>query len=51
MFVCGVPLFVTLSGKIKLVTAEYMPNRKAGQLAKYLRKIVKLYERGGLVSD
>ena len=39
----------TLSGKIKLVTAEYMPNRKAGQLAKSLRKIVNLYARGGLI--
>ena len=34
MFVSGLPLFVTLSRKIKSVTTEYMPNRKAGQLAK-----------------
>ena len=43
MFVCGLPMFVTLSRKIKLVTAEYMPNIKSGQLANSLRKIVKLY--------
>ena len=30
MFVCGLPIFVTLSRKIELVTVEYMPNRKAG---------------------
>ena len=29
MFVCGLPIFVTLLGKIPLVTTEYMPNRKA----------------------
>ena len=38
MFVCGLPIFITLPRKLKLVTAEYMPSRKAGQLAKCLRK-------------
>ena len=33
MFVCGLPLCGTLLGKIKLVTAEYIPDRKAGQLS------------------
>ena len=49
MFVCVLPLFATLSGKIKLVTAQYMPTKKAGQLAKSLRKIVKLYAKGGFI--
>ena len=49
MFVCGLPFFVTLLRKIQLVTAEYMPNRKAGQLAKSLRKIVNLYTKGGFI--
>ena len=49
MFVCGLPLFVTLLRKIKLVTAEYVPNRKAGQLAKSLRKRVKVYAKGGFI--
>ena len=42
----GLPITVTLSRKIKLVTTEYTPSRKAGQLAKSLRKIVKLYAKG-----
>ena len=49
MFICGLPLFITLLGKKKLVTAEYMPTRKAGQLAKSLRKIVKLYAKRGFI--
>ena len=30
MFVCGLHIFVTLLGKIKLVTTDYMPSRKTG---------------------
>ena len=47
MFVTGLPFFVTLLGKIRLVTVEFVPKRKAGQLTKSIRKIVKLYARGG----
>ena len=49
MFVCGLPLFVTLSREINLITAEYVPTRKAGQLAKSLMKIVKLHAKGGFI--
>ena len=49
MFVYGLPIFVTLLGKITLVTAEYMPSRKVGQLGKSLRKMVKLYAKGGFI--
>ena len=30
-----------------MTTVEYMPTRKASQLAKSIKKIVKLYDRGG----
>ena len=43
MFVSGLPFLVTSSRNIKFVTAEFVPNRKAGQLAKHLRKFLKLY--------
>ena len=49
MFVSGLALFGTLLRMIKLVRAEYLSNRKAGQLAKYLRKTVKLYAKGGFL--
>ena len=47
MFVCGLPFLVTYSRNIKMTTVEYMPNRMASQLAKSIKKIVKLYARGG----
>ena len=32
-----------------MATAEYVPNRKAGQLAKYLGKIGKVYAKGEFI--
>ena len=41
--------FVALLRKLKSVTAEYVPNKKVGQLAQSPRKIVKLYAIGGFI--
>ena len=43
MFVSGLPFLVTSSRNIKFVTAEFVPKHEAGQLAKLLRKVLKLY--------
>ena len=43
MFVNGIPFLVTLSRKIKMLTAEYLPSRTAKQLSSSLTKIVKVY--------
>ena len=45
----GCHFVVTRLTKIQLVTAEFVPNRKTAQLAKSLRKLVKLYARGGFI--
>ena len=42
---------VTSSRNIQFVTAGFVPNRKAGQLAKNLRKVLKLYAQGGFIVD
>ena len=47
MFVNGVAFLVTLSRKLRLVTAEHIPTRTAAQLSSSLNKIVRLYQRGG----
>ena len=49
MFVNGIPFLVTLSRKIKMLTAEYLPSRTAKQLSSSLTKIVKVYARGGFI--
>ena len=49
MFVCGIPFLVTRSRGIKFYTGEFIPNRKAGQLAKSLRKVLYLYAKGGFL--
>ena len=51
MFVSGIPFLVTLSRKIKRITAEYVPSLPGQQLANYLTKIVNAYARGGFVID
>ena len=43
MFVNGIEFWVSLSRGIRLYTCEHVPNRKAKQLAKSLRRIVNLY--------
>ena len=47
MFVNGVPFLTTLSRKIRLVTAEYLPTWMAKQLGSLLTKVVNLYAQGG----
>ena len=49
MFVYGLPFLVTFSRNIKIITAEFIPNRTAGQLAKSLMKVVYAYARGRFV--
>ena len=49
IFVCGLPFLITFSRNIKMTTAEFTPNRTAGRLAKSIKKIVKLYARGGFI--
>ena len=43
MFVNGIPFLTTLSRKIRLVTAEYLPTWMAKQLGSSLTKVVNLY--------
>ena len=47
MFVNGIPFLTTLSRKIQLRTAEFLPSRTASQLSKSLKKVMRLYYRGG----
>ena len=49
MFVSGLQFWVTYSRSIKYTTAEFIPNRTAGQLANSLMKVVYGYARGGFV--
>ena len=49
MFVCGIPFLVTRSRGIKFNTVEFIPSRKAGQLANSLKKVLYLYARGGFI--
>ena len=43
MFVNGISFLTTLSRKIRLVTAEYLPTWMAKQLGSLLTKVVNLY--------
>ena len=45
MFVNGLPFLITLSRKIKMFTAEYIPTQNAAHLSSSLENIVKLYAR------
>ena len=47
MFVNGIPFLMTLSRKIRLVTAKYLPTRMGKQLGSSLTKVVSLYAQGG----
>ena len=47
MFVNIIAFLVSLSRGIRLHTCEHVPNLKAKQLSKSLRRIVNLYARGG----
>ena len=47
IFVSVIPFLVTFSRKIKFRTAEFIPKRTARLIAKYLKKVLLLYARGG----
>ena len=49
MFICGFPFLFTYSRSIKYTTAEFISTRTAGQLSKFLMKVVYGYVRGGFV--
>mgnify|MGYP000854466914 CR=1 FL=1 len=49
MFVNGVAFLMTLSRRIRLVTAKHIPTRTAKQLSSSLDKIVRLYTLGGFI--
>ena len=49
MFVNGMPLLITLSRRIRLLTVEHIPSRTVNQLGSSLNKIVNLYDPGGFV--
>ena len=49
MLVSGIPFLVTFLRNIKFWTAEFMPKRKAGLLAKSLKKVLLIYTRGGYI--
>ena len=51
MFVNGVPFLTTLSRKIRLVTAKYLPTWMGKQLDSSLTKVVNLYARSVHHSD
>ena len=51
MFVNVLPFLITLSRKIKIFAAEYIPTKSAAQLISSLNKIVKLYATNGFVVD
>ena len=50
MFVNDISFLVIFSQNIILITCKYVLTTTAGQLAKYLLKIVKLYVRDGYVT-
>ena len=49
MFVSSIPFLFTLSRKIKIITAKYVPSCTAQKLANSLTNIVNTYTRGGFV--
>ena len=49
MFVNSAPFLVTFSWKIRLRTAEHIPNRTAASLVSSLSKIIQMYAKGGFV--
>ena len=47
MFISSIPFLVTFSKKVKLGTAEFVPNRSTRMLDKSLWKVLMVYARGG----
>ena len=48
-YVNGVAFLMTLSRKIRLYTAEHVPTRTGDALADSLKKIIRIYARGGFM--
>ena len=49
MFVVGLRFLVTLSRKIKLRTAEFIPKPTAALLAKSIKQVITVYTRGWFI--
>ena len=49
MFVNWLAFFTKLGGDIRFGVAEYLSSRTAKQLAKSLKKFIKLYALGGFI--
>jgi hypothetical protein len=49
MFVNGLPFMISVPRKIKMTTAEHMPNRKVPSLIKSLKKFINLYKAQGFI--
>ena len=49
MFVNGLPFFVTLSRKVRFVTAQFFPRRTAAELSNVVKETIDLYRRAGFV--
>ena len=43
-FADGIPFLLTLSRRIKFVTAEHVPSRTAKNLAKHLTRVLQVYD-------
>ena len=48
-FVDGVVFLMTLSRRIRLTTVEHIPGRRARVLADILKKIIRIFARGGFM--
>ena len=51
MLVDNLAFVITYGQGISLITAEFMPNQKASQLASNLKQIIGLYSRAGFVTQ
>lgn len=47
MFIDGLPFVVTVSRRIKFITAHYLPTRTSEHLAASLKETIGIYHRGG----
>lgn len=47
MFVSGIPFLVTMSRRIRFVTVQHVPDRKANALANVMKQVICLYTRAG----
>jgi hypothetical protein len=49
MFVNGLPILVTLSGGISLVTIKFLPSRIAKCLANSMERVIRIYGKAGFI--